>query len=84
MALFPCEEEKERKRERERRFSALPSLTDSINWYLNSVLFRNINITKGEGFHHESNIFVVAYAIRKKKMNASKHFPAQPPEDEAK
>lgn len=84
VALFLCEEQKER---RERMSSALPSLTDSINWYLNSVLFRNINIMKGERFHHESNIFVVTWAILKKQKqtkDASKHSPAQTAEDEAK
>lgn len=41
---------------------------------------------KEKKIHHESNIFVVAYAICTTKMkNASKHHsPLQPPEDEAK
>jgi len=36
--------------ERERTFSTFPSLADDIKWYLNSALFRNINITKEKDF----------------------------------
>lgn len=38
VGLFSHQEERER--------FAIPSLTDDINWYLNSALLRNINITK--------------------------------------
>lgn len=76
---------KREERERERTFSALPSLTDDINWYLNSALFRNINITKEKDFTRRAIYLLwLMLSAKKKKMNASKHSPGQPPEDEAK
>lgn len=76
MGLFHHEEDRE--------CSAFPSLTDDINWYLNSALFRNINIMKKKDFTMRAIYLLWLMLSAKKMMKASKHYPAQTPEDEAK
>lgn len=70
MRLFSHQEEGE--------CSAFPSLTDAINWYLNSSLLGNINITEKKDFTMRAIHLLWLYAIGKKKkkmmMNASKHY----------
>lgn len=87
-AVWHCssaKKEKREEREREQTFSSFLSLIDDVNWYLNSVLFRNINITKEKDFTTRAIYLLwLMLSAKKKKMNASEHPAAQPPEDEAK